>query len=83
MKRYKKGNIVDYKKERLLNLCDIVVNNNLETIYVYDLIVKLKEITGLSRAKSDNIFANVYINGQQKTVNDFTVFKIIKCFKFM
>lgn len=70
--------IVDYKRERLSNLCDIVINNNLETIYVYDLIAKLKEITGLSRAKSNNIFANVYINGQQKTVNDFTVFKIIK-----
>ena len=51
--------IVEYKKARLISLCENKINNNLETIYVYDLIAKLKNATGLSRSKSDNIFANV------------------------
>ena len=69
--------IVEYKKARLISLCENKINNNLETIYVYDLIAKLKNATGLSRSKSDNIFANVYLNGQQKTVNESTAIKII------
>lgn len=69
--------IVDYKKERLLNISKRVVNNNIETIYMFDVIKQLRDLSGLSRAKSNNIFANVYLNGMQKTVNIKRAYEII------
>ena len=69
--------IVDYKKERLLNISKRNINNNIETIYMFDIIKELRELTGLSRAKSNNIFANVYLNGTQKTVNKKRAYEII------
>jgi len=69
--------IVDYKKEAMLNILNIDVNNNIETVYAYDLLVQLKELTGLSREKTNNILANVYVNGKQKTINKKRALKVI------
>lgn len=77
VKLAKKYSIVDYKIEKLKSISMIRCNNNIETVCMHDLICQLREQTGLSRAKSYNLFSSVYLNGSQRSMNIYSVKKFI------
>jgi hypothetical protein len=66
------------KAQRLQRVAALPVNNNLDTVYVADVVAEAKRLTGLGRQRSGGVFTNVYVTGRQPTMNAVTAESLLR-----
>jgi len=57
------------KAARLQAIVERPGNDNIDTIYIADLIGAAKRVTGLSQGGSGNLFSTIYVSGRQPSMN--------------
>ncbi len=57
------------KAARLQAIVERPGNDNIDTIYIADLIGAAKRVTGLSQQGSGNLFSTIYVSGRQPSMN--------------